>query len=99
MYTVDTALIELIMIEQLHVYEPFHEKTCFFVFFVYAKTKMQISFLLTAKLISAFVFATNAQLVRFLYFINPTFLFSNHLLCLYSLVCVGPGRKLEKKIA
>ena len=33
---------------------------------------------LTAKLISAFVFAT--QIVHFLYFLNPKFLASNHLL-------------------
>ena len=35
--------------------EPRHEKTGFF---AYAKTKTQISFAVTAKLISAFVFAT-----------------------------------------
>ena len=37
------------------LYEPHREKT---VFFSYAKTKTQISFAVTAKLISAFVFAT-----------------------------------------
>ena len=36
-------------------YEPHHEKSRFF---EYAKTKAQISFAVTAKLISAFVFAT-----------------------------------------
>ena len=35
--------------------EPRHEKTGFF---AYAKTKTQISFAVTAKLIGAFVFAT-----------------------------------------
>ena len=35
-------------------FEPQREKTAFF---VYAKTKTQISFAVTAKLISAFVFA------------------------------------------
>ena len=35
--------------------EPCHEKTNIF---AYAKTKTQISFAVTAKLISAFVFAT-----------------------------------------
>ena len=39
--------------------------------FAYVKTKMQISFAVTAKLISAFVFAT--RIVQFLYFINPKF--------------------------
>ena len=42
----------------------------------------------TAKLISAFVFAT--RIVQFLYFLNPKFQVSSHLLCFYSLVCVGP---------
>ena len=36
--------------------------------FAYAKTKAQISFAVTAKLISAFVFAT--RIVQFLYFLN-----------------------------
>ena len=36
-----------------------------------AKTKAQISFAVTAKLISAFVFPT--QIVPFLYFLNPKF--------------------------
>ena len=54
------------------------------------KTKAQISFSVAAKLISAFVFAS--RIVQFLYFLNPKFPASNHLLCLYSLVCVGPGR-------
>ena len=57
----------------------------------YAKTKTQISFAVTAKLISAFVFAT--WIVHFLFFLNPKFQVSSHLLCLYSLVCVGPVRK------
>ena len=40
-------------------------------FFAYAKTKAQISFGVTAKLISAFVFAT--WIVQFLFFLNPKF--------------------------
>ena len=44
----------------------------------------------TAKLISAFIFAT--KIVQFLNFLNPKFQASSHLLYLYSLVCVGPGR-------
>ena len=51
----------------------------------------QLRSAVTAKLISAFVFAT--RIVQFLYFINPNFPASSHLLCLYSLVCVGPVRK------
>ena len=46
---------------------------------------------LIGKLISAFVFAT--RIVLFLYFLNPKFQASTHLLCLYSLVCVGPVQK------
>ena len=45
----------------------------------------------TAKLISAFVFTT--RIVQCLFFLNPKFLASNHLLWLYSPVCVGPGQK------
>ena len=41
--------------ECLGLYEPHHEKTDFL---HYAKTKTQISFAVTAKLISDFVFAT-----------------------------------------
>ena len=44
-----------------------------------------------AQLIRTFVFTT--QIVQFLYFPNSKFQSSNHLLWLYSLVCVGPGRK------
>ena len=56
----------------------------------YAKTKTQISFAVTAKLISAFVFAT--WIVQYLYFLNTKFPASSHLQWLYSLVCVRPGQ-------
>ena len=46
--------------------------------FAYAKTKTQIRFAVTAKLISAFVFAT--QIVQSLYFLNPKFQAYCHLL-------------------
>ena len=59
--------------------------------FAYAKTKTQISFMETAKLISAFVFAT--RIVQSLYFLNTKFQASSHLLWLHSPVCVGPGQK------
>ena len=52
--------------------------------FAYAKTKALISFAVTAKLISAFVFAT--RIVQSLCFLNPKFQVSSHLLWLYSLV-------------
>ena len=45
--------------------------------FAYAKTKKQISFPVTAKLISVFVFAT--PIVQSLYFLNPRFQASSHL--------------------
>ena len=66
------------------------------VFFAYAKTKTQISFAVTAKLISAFVFAT--WLVQFLYFLNTKIQASSHLLWLYSPVCVRPGRKPRRPV-
>ena len=75
------------------IYEPRHEKIGFF---AYAKTKTQISFAETAKLISAFVFAL--YIVQSLYFLNPKFQASSHLLSLYSLVCVGPGRKPRRPV-
>ena len=47
-------------------------------FFSYAKTKTQISFAVTAKLISAFVFAT--RIVQSLFFLNLKFQASRNLL-------------------
>ena len=64
--------------------------------FAYAKTKTQISFAVTAKLISAFVFAT--RIVQSLFFLNPKSQVSNNLLWLYSPVCVGPGRKPRRPV-
>ena len=64
--------------------------------FAYAKTKAQISFAVTAKLISAFVFAT--RIVLFLFFLNPKFQASSLLLRLYRPVCVGPGRKPRRPV-
>ena len=56
---------------------------------------MQISFAVTAKLISAFVFAT--QIVQSLYYLHTKFQASNHLLWLHVQPgCVGPGRKPPK---
>ena len=55
--------------------EPRYEKTSFF---AYAKTKTQISFAVTAMLISAFVFAI--RIVQSLYFLNRKFQASRHLL-------------------
>ena len=62
----------------------------------YAKTKAQISCAVTAQLISAFVF--NTYIVQSLFFLNPKFKTSNHLLWLYSLVCVGPGREPGRQV-
>ena len=54
--------------------------------------KVLTYFAVTAKLISAFVFATG--IVQLLYFLNPKFPASSHLLCLYRSVCrVKPGPK------
>ena len=47
-------------------------------FCIHVKTKTQISFAVTAKLISAFVFAT--PIVQSLFFLNPKFHASRHLL-------------------
>ena len=57
-----------------------------------AKTKTQISFAVTTKLISAYVFAT--RIVQFLFYLNPKFQASScFLCCLYRPVCVRPVRK------
>ena len=56
-----------------------------------AKTKTQISFAVTVKLISAFVFAT--RIVQSLYLLNAKFQASSHLVWLHSPVSVRPGRK------
>ena len=64
--------------------------------FAYVKTKAQICFAVTTKLISAFVFAT--QIEQCLCFLNPKFLASSHLLCLYSSVFVRPGLKPRRLV-
>ena len=64
--------------------------------FAYAKTKTQISFAVTAKLISAFVFAT--RIVHSLYFLKPKFETSSHLKWMPSPFCVGPGRKPRRPV-
>ena len=51
----------------------------------------------TAKLISAFVFAT--RIVQPLSFLNTKFQASNHFLRLRSPVCVGPGRNPEDRFS
>ena len=60
------------------------------------KQKAQISCAVTAQLISVFVFAI--QVVQFLVFLNQKFQASNHLLRLYRLICVRPGRKPQRRV-
>ena len=50
----------------------------------------------TAKLVSAFVFAT--RIVQSLYLLHPKCQASSHLLWLYIPVCVGPGRKPRRPV-
>ena len=64
--------------------------------FAYAKTKTQISFAVTAKLISAFVFAT--RIVQSLFYLCRKFQASSHLLWLLRLVCVKPGLKPRRQV-
>ena len=66
-------------------------------FFAYAKTKPQISFAVTAKLISVFAYATG--IVQSLSVLNTKFQASSHFLRLRSLICVGPGRKPRRPVA
>ena len=58
--------------------------------------RKQRRFTVTVKLISAFVFAT--QIVQSLHFLNLKVQASSHLVWLYSLVCVGPGRKPRRPV-
>ena len=60
------------------------------------RKQRQISCAVTAQLISAFVFAT--YILQSLYFLNPKFQAAIHLLGLYILVCVGPGRKPRRPV-
>ena len=60
------------------------------------KTKTQINFAVTAKLISVFVLAI--LIVQSLCFLNPKFQASSRLLWLHSLLCVGPGRKPQRPV-
>ena len=60
------------------IYEPWHKKTNNML-----RRKQRCR--------SAIVFAT--RILQFLYFLNPNFSVSSHLLCLYSSVCVGHVRK------
>ena len=62
--------------------------------FANAITKTQISFAVSTKLLSAFVLAV--WIVQSLYFRNPIFQASSHLLLLHSSVCVGPGWEPER---
>ena len=64
--------------------------------FAYAKLKTQISCAVIAQLISAFVFAI--RIVQSLFFLNPKFQASSHLLWLCSPDCVGPGRKPRRPV-
>ena len=64
--------------------------------FCICEKKTQNSFAVTAKLISAFVFAT--RIVQSLCFLYTKFQASSHLAWLYSLVCVGPGRKTRRPV-
>ena len=75
-------------------YEPRYEKTVFF--FAYTKTKTQIRCAVTAQLISAFVFATRIK--QSLYFLFTKFQAYSHLVWLYTLVCIRPGRKPRRPV-
>ena len=68
---------------RLILIEPRYVKT---VFFAYAKTKTQISCTVS--------FAT--WIIQSLYFLNTKFQATNHILWLYSPVCVGPGNTEDR---
>ena len=74
----------------LYEFEPRHKKTGF----LHMRKQRRRS--VTAQLISAFVCAT--QILLSLFFLDPKFQASSHLLWLYSPVCVGPGRKPRRPV-
>ena len=79
------------------LYREYETETIFFEYTHYVfKSVFKFYHSVTAKLISAFVFAT--RIVQFLFFLNPKFQVSCHLLQLYSLVCVRPGRKPRRPV-
>ena len=86
-----SIISELIVLQK--EYEPRYEKTGFLHM---RKTKTQISCAVTAQLISAFVFAI--LIAQSLYYLNPKFQASSHLLLPYSPVFVGPGRKPRRPV-
>ena len=69
-------------------YEWHHEETV-----MHMRKQRRRSALVTAKLISTFVFAT--WIIRFLYFLDPEFQTSSHLLWQYSPVLIRSGQKPE----
>ena len=73
--------------------EPRHEKTGFLHYENKDADQLRGK---TAKLISAFVFTT--RIVQSLYFLNPNFQASGHLLWMFSPVCNGPGRKPRRPV-
>ena len=91
LYLYVTALPFICMRQDLHPIRPYEPPQGKANKFAYAKTKAQISFAVTAKLISAFVFAT--RVVQFLFYLNLKFQASSSFLCLYRSVCVRPVRK------
>ena len=72
------------------IIEPHHEKTGFF---SYAKTKAQISFAVTVKLISPYVELPDSTISLLP---KSEFQASSHLLYMHRPVCVRPGRKPPK---
>ena len=71
------------------LFEPRYEKTDFLNILKQRRRS-------AAQLISAFVFAT--RIVQSLFFLNPKFQASSHLLWLYSPICVRPGRKPRRPV-
>ena len=76
------------------LFVPRREKTGFL--HMRKQRRSQISFAVTAKLISAFIFAT--RIVQSLSFLNTKFQASSHFLRRRSLICVGPGRKPRRPV-
>ena len=88
---VDSRMYQVIIADAL--FEPRREKIGFWHM---RKTKTQISIAVTAKLISAYVLAIRIE--QSLFYLNPKYQASSHLLWLYRPVCVGPGRKPRRPV-
>ena len=92
MWSRTTKSFQCILLSMKNKIEPRHEKTGYLPMRKKGADQLRSS----AKLIGTFVFST--RIVQFLFFLNPKFQVSRHLLLLYRPICVRPGRKPRRPV-